>query len=138
LAPSRLAIAAAMSSASLAVAEKSVPQMIGGSWFFFTDYVLFFVRESLAASKHRPVFSWRNHFVVSQIKLILRISGNLKHHPPIKQRGGIAHDIDARRLSSMLPNCHSIESVVTDLVVVTLNHFRRTAKVALHRRIRAI
>lgn len=30
------------------------------------------------AAKHRPVFSWRNHFVVYRIKLIQGISGNLK------------------------------------------------------------
>jgi hypothetical protein len=64
----------------------------------FSQITFFFLFENRSPpAKHRPVFSWRNHFVVYQIKLILRISGNLKHHPPIKQGAGIAHDIDTRR-----------------------------------------
>ena len=40
-----------MSAASVAVAEKSVPQTIGALWFFFTDYRLSTVQEFLTGRK---------------------------------------------------------------------------------------
>jgi hypothetical protein len=40
-----------MSIASVAVAEKSVPQMIGALWFFFTGYRSSSVQEFLTGSK---------------------------------------------------------------------------------------
>jgi hypothetical protein len=40
-----------MSTASVAVAEKSVPQTIGALWFFFTDYRSPSVQAFLTGSK---------------------------------------------------------------------------------------
>ena len=75
-----------MSTASVAVAEKSVPQTIGALWFFFTGYRFSSVQEFLTGSKTSSDLFHDRITCGLSTKQIVAISGNLKaRHPENKK-----------------------------------------------------
>ena len=88
--PSRLASAAAMSTASVAVAEKSVPQTIGALWFFFTGYRSFFRSRILNWQQNIVRFVHGRITCGLSTKQIVAISGNLKARRRLENKGTLA------------------------------------------------
>jgi hypothetical protein len=67
-----------MSTASVAVLEKSVPQTIGALWFFFTGYRSSSVQEFLTGNKTCSDLLMTESSCGPSTKQTVAISGNLK------------------------------------------------------------
>ena len=79
-----------MSTASVAVPEKSVPQIIGDPFFFFTGYRSSSILELLAGSKTSSDLFMAESLCASINKQIVAISGNLKARRRLENEGAFA------------------------------------------------
>ena len=90
-------MAAAMSTASVAVAEKSVPQTIGALWFFFTGYRSFFRSRILNRQQDIVRFVMAKSTCGLSTQQIVTISGNLKARPRLENKRTFATNLKVLR-----------------------------------------